>query len=96
MKVERIIENVPRRIHSVGVYSEGVYAISSTRRDYQLIFYDRDGVSEPRQITVDSRIQAHLSFEIDLVPLVALLCADNMLRVYDAITGVSMVEKHIH
>lgn len=95
MRVERIIENISQRIHSVGVYDGGVYAVTSNRRDFYITLYDRDGVSEPYPIVLDSRILAHTIIEKEFGSLIAVICADNMLRVYEVASGSKFTEKHI-
>lgn len=96
MKVDRVIDNIPEQIDSVGIYSEGIYCISSNRREHHLTFIERDGVSELYSIPLDSRVLSHLAIEQNDSSLLVTISADKVLRVYDAHSGETVTEKNIH
>ena len=83
MKVERDIEEVPGKIDLVGAYSEGVYWVTSDRRDYWMYLYNWDVVSEPLIVALESRILAHKAFEFEDRSLIVMISVDKYLRVYD-------------
>ena len=56
MKVERIIDCIPCNVTSVGISEDGIYIISSNRRQSDIILYERKAFSEPIHIAVESRI----------------------------------------
>lgn len=95
MQVERIIEQIPCQITSIGSYHSGVYVISNTRRQAQIVFYNRDTLEKPTHIAVESRILAHLSCDYDEEPYVAVLCSDYSLKIYKANTGERIIDKKL-
>ena len=83
MKVDRVIDDISGKIECVGAFEDGVYCVTSDKRDFWLNLYYKDVVSDPTIIVLESRILAHTSFELENTLLLVTISVDKFLRVYD-------------
>ena len=83
MKVDRVIDDISGKIECVGAFEDGVYSVTSDKRDFWLNLYYKDVVSDPTIIVLESRILAHTSFELENTLLLVTISVDKFLRVYD-------------